>query len=58
MPPESSTALPALLKKSLEQHRNQDNIADDEELQSIMSKLDILNSKVNAYKAKIRAVKG
>lgn len=55
MPPETTTALPALLKKALEQHRNQDDIADDEELQQILTKLDLLNNKVSAYKAKIRA---
>ncbi|MDM7859981.1 hypothetical protein QTP81_05155 [Alteromonas sp. ASW11-36] len=47
-------ALPAQLKKALEQHRIQADVADDEELESLISKLDVLNDKVSFYKAKLR----
>ena len=50
-------ALPAQLKKALEQHRNQADIADDEELDQLLTKLDVLNDKVRLYKEKIRQLK-
>lgn len=50
-------ALPAQLKKALEQHRNQDDIADDEELATILGKLDSLDAKVRHYKQKIQSMR-
>ena len=50
-------ALPAQLKKALEQHRNQADIADDEELASILGKLELLNEKVSGYKQRIKALR-
>ena len=50
-------ALPAQLKKALEQHRNQADIADDEELASILGKLESLNEKVSCYKQKIKKLR-
>ena len=47
-------ALPAQLKKALEQHRNQADIADDDELEIILGKLDSLNDKVSFYKQQIK----
>ncbi|MGB2427828.1 MAG: hypothetical protein ACPH9N_09155 [Alteromonas sp.] len=47
-------ALPAQLKKALEQHRLQADIADDDELKSLIGKLDALNDKVSYYKAKLQ----
>jgi len=50
-------ALPEQLKKALEQHRNQADIPDDEELASIINKLDCLNEKVDSYKQKIKKLR-
>ena len=50
-------ALPEQLKKALEQHRNQADIADDEELEQLLSKLDVLNDKVRLYKEKIHKLR-
>lgn len=50
----TAQALPAQLKKALEHHRNQSDIADDEELRSLMDKLDSLEQRVSFYKAKLK----
>ena len=41
----TARALPAQLKKALEHHRNQSDIADDDELQTLMDKLDSLEQR-------------
>ncbi|WP_100641978.1 hypothetical protein [Alteromonas facilis] len=51
-------ALPDLLKKALEQHRNQADIADDDDLRDLMGKLDNLSEKVSFYKNKIKSRRG
>jgi polyhydroxyalkanoate synthesis regulator phasin len=50
----TARALPAQLKKALEHHRNQSDITDDEELQTLMDKLDSLEQRVSFYKAKLK----
>ena len=57
MSTEAALALPAQLKKALEQHRNQADIADDAELSELMGKLDSLNDKVSFYKSKIQRLR-
>ncbi|WP_100655662.1 hypothetical protein [Alteromonas flava] len=55
MTSKASLALPEQLKKALEQHRNQADIADDDDLKTLLSKLDLLNQRVRFYKDKIKA---
>ena len=49
----STSSLPASLRKVLENHVAQSDIQDDEELQSIMSRLAKLNESVERVKATI-----